>query len=76
MSRRLSILAVHNAYQQPGGEDAVFRAETELLRAAGHDVESLLVDNSGIRSFSDRLAAAMSATYNAGARRQIARSRR
>ena len=72
MTRRLSILAVHNAYQQPGGEDAVFRAETELMRAAGHEVEPLLVENSDIQSFSDRLAAAVSATYNAGARRQVA----
>lgn len=31
-------LFVHNRYQQAGGEDEVFRAEVELLRAAGHEV--------------------------------------
>lgn len=29
---------VHNAYRQPGGEDAAERAERELMLAAGHDV--------------------------------------
>lgn len=32
------ILAAHNHYQQPGGEDQVFAAETELLEERGHQV--------------------------------------
>ena len=32
------ILAVHNSYQQPGGEDEVFRQETLLLEERGHEV--------------------------------------
>jgi glycosyltransferase involved in cell wall biosynthesis len=32
------ILAVHNSYQQPGGEDEVFRQETRLLEQHGHRV--------------------------------------
>lgn len=34
----MKILGVHNYYRFPGGEDEVFRAERELLRAAGHEV--------------------------------------
>jgi glycosyltransferase involved in cell wall biosynthesis len=34
----LRCLLVHNRYQHAGGEDEVFRAEAELLRAAGHEV--------------------------------------
>jgi glycosyltransferase involved in cell wall biosynthesis len=32
------ILTVHNYYQQPGGEDAVFEAEARVLREHGHEV--------------------------------------
>lgn len=34
----MKILIVHNSYQQPGGEDTVFRQERDLLRRAGHEV--------------------------------------
>lgn len=32
------VLLVHNFYQQPGGEDTVFKNEAELLRSHGHEV--------------------------------------
>lgn len=32
------VLVIHNRYRQAGGEDAVVRAETELLRQHGHRV--------------------------------------
>ena len=34
----LSILSVHNYYQQPGGEDRVFASESALLEQNGHTV--------------------------------------
>lgn len=34
----MKIVIVHNTYQQPGGEDVVFRNECELLKSAGHEV--------------------------------------
>ncbi len=34
----MKIVIAHNTYQQPGGEDIVFRNECELLRSAGHTV--------------------------------------
>ena len=38
MQRKMSILFVHNYYQQPGGEDAGVRQERDLLAAAGHRI--------------------------------------
>ena len=35
----MRILIVHNRYQQRGGEDAVFEAESQLLRRFGEDVQ-------------------------------------
>ncbi len=34
----MRILQIHTHYRQPGGEDAVVAAESELLRRAGHEV--------------------------------------
>jgi glycosyltransferase involved in cell wall biosynthesis len=34
----LRILQIHTHYREPGGEDAVVRAERDLLHTAGHDV--------------------------------------
>ena len=34
----MKVLVVHNRYQQPGGEDQVFLAETALLESYGHQV--------------------------------------
>jgi glycosyltransferase involved in cell wall biosynthesis len=34
----MNILLIHNFYQQPGGEDQVFRAEAAMLEAHGHRV--------------------------------------
>src|SRR2546429_1099631 len=34
----MKIILVHNTYQQPGGEDAAFRNEYNLLTKAGHEV--------------------------------------
>lgn len=60
----MRVLAVHNRYQQPGGEDAVFSAEADLLRAAGHQVEILEVSNDEIVGFVAMTRAAVSAVYN------------
>jgi glycosyltransferase involved in cell wall biosynthesis len=47
----LKILLVHNFYQQPGGEDVVFRAETDLLTAAGHQVCHYTRNNDDIKQY-------------------------
>ena len=68
----LRILFVHNFYQQPGGEDAVFRAERDLLRAHGHPVETLEFHNDGIGGgFGSRLLAGLRGFYNPGSARRL-----
>lgn len=39
----MRVLAVHVQYQQPGGEDASFKAETQMLEARGHTVRKLSI---------------------------------
>ncbi|MGE0686297.1 MAG: glycosyltransferase [Dehalococcoidia bacterium] len=41
----LSVLYVHNRYQERGGEDSVFEAESALLESRGHRVARLEFDN-------------------------------
>ena len=53
----MKILTAHNYYQQPGGEDAVFAAESALLRQKGHEVISFVDNNERIDQTS-RLATA------------------
>jgi len=48
----MKILLVHNAYQQPGGEDVVFQLERDMLRAAGHEVLEYRRFNDEIREYS------------------------
>jgi glycosyltransferase involved in cell wall biosynthesis len=45
----MRILLAHNFYQQPGGEDEVFRAEVGLLERFGHEVVTLEVHNQELR---------------------------
>ncbi|MFP5343071.1 MAG: glycosyltransferase [Candidatus Limnocylindria bacterium] len=47
---RRRVLMVHERYQQAGGEDGVFDAQVALLRARGHDVATVEVDNDAIPS--------------------------
>lgn len=44
----MRILLVHNRYLFRGGEDTVFEAETEMLRANGHEVRHFIKDNHDI----------------------------
>lgn len=47
----MKILLVHNSYQQPGGEDVVFRAEHDLLAEAGHRVSVYVRSNHEISGY-------------------------
>ena len=44
----LLLLMVHNYYREPGGEDAVFEAEANLLARHGHRIERVTIHNDGI----------------------------
>ena len=41
----VKVIVAHNFYQQPGGEDQVFAAETELLRRHGHEPVQFVLHN-------------------------------
>lgn len=44
----MKLLLVHNFYQQPGGEDSVFKQEGRLLEEAGHEVVRYTTHNNMI----------------------------
>lgn len=46
---KFKILIVHNFYQQPGGEDTVFRNDKKLLEDKGHEVITYTRDNSELK---------------------------
>ncbi|MGY3528589.1 glycosyltransferase family 4 protein [Bradyrhizobium embrapense] len=68
----MKILVAHNRYQGRGGEDVVFEAEVDLLRGAGHDVETLTVSNEAINSLAARIATTLSIADNAEGKRAMA----
>jgi glycosyltransferase involved in cell wall biosynthesis len=47
----LKIVLVHNSYQQPGGEDAVFAQERQMLERAGHKVIPYCRSNWEVESY-------------------------
>jgi glycosyltransferase involved in cell wall biosynthesis len=60
--RYLSVLVIHNQYQQPGGEDVVVRAEVDLLRQAGHRVRQFTPNNATLASCTPLAKAALFVT--------------
>jgi glycosyltransferase involved in cell wall biosynthesis len=58
-----TIVLVHNAYQQAGGEDEVFRSEAQLLMEQGHKVVRYSLDNRTIRDLG-RLSVAGRTLWN------------
>src|SRR5215212_8490978 len=59
----MRVLLVHNRYQQPGGEDKAFMAESKLLEAYGHQVLEYTVHNHMISKMS-RPALVKAAIWN------------
>lgn len=61
----MNILLIHNRYKEAGGgEDAVFRAESELLSQYQHKVDHLIFDNNEIKTSVDRFVAGFKLIYN------------
>jgi glycosyltransferase involved in cell wall biosynthesis len=46
----MNILMLHNSYQFRGGEDESYESEVRMLRAEGHSVETIHINNSQIES--------------------------
>jgi glycosyltransferase involved in cell wall biosynthesis len=57
----VNILLIHNFYQQPGGEDVVFRQERQLLEGNGHRVIEYVRSNNEIRDYGLRCRATLAA---------------
>jgi glycosyltransferase involved in cell wall biosynthesis len=64
--RKLSVLVIHNQYQQPGGEDVVVRAEVDLLRTAGHRVLQFTQNNRSLANCTplEKAALFVTTTWN------------
>jgi glycosyltransferase involved in cell wall biosynthesis len=59
----MRILLAHNFYQQPGGEDAVYRSECALLESHGHEVARFEVSNEDVKQMS-RLSLLSATVWN------------
>jgi len=66
----MKILAVHNRYQRPGGEDQVFVDETTLLETRNHRVLRYEVHNDQVEHV-DRLTLAKDTVWNTSAYREL-----
>ena len=66
----MRILAVHNHYQNRGGEDVVFDAETALLEDFGHHVIRHTADNTEITDTS-RVSLGVRAIWNGQAQARV-----
>ncbi|MEO0480377.1 MAG: glycosyltransferase family 4 protein [Planctomycetota bacterium] len=66
----MRVLLVHNRYRQRGGEDAVFEAELDLLRAAGHEVSTYVAHNDEV-SDSGRVGLLVDTIWNRERAREI-----
>jgi glycosyltransferase involved in cell wall biosynthesis len=71
----MKVLLVHNEYQQPGGEDIVFRLEHQLLSDSGHRVVTYQRSNHEISRYSTarRLLLVRQMTWAADTQRDMAR---
>jgi glycosyltransferase involved in cell wall biosynthesis len=67
---QMKILAVHNRYQRPGGEDQVFMDETALLEARNHRVLRYEVHNDQVEQV-NRLTLAKDTVWNTSAYREL-----
>ncbi len=70
----MRILVAHNRYQQSGGEDNVAAAEANLLRAHGHIVEQLELDNDRIQGVLSQAIAAAESIYSFRAKGLVQRT--
>lgn len=64
------ILFIHNFYQNPGGEDVVFAAESNLLLNHGHEVSVLTDTNDNVLKMG-KFAAARNAIWSSASARRV-----
>lgn len=66
----MRVLVLHNHYQQPGGEDQVFAAESDLLQVRGHRVLQYTLHNDSVTGMS-RPGLAGVTVWNRAAYREV-----
>jgi glycosyltransferase involved in cell wall biosynthesis len=71
----LKIVIVHNAYQQPGGEDTVVSAEKALLLRKGNEVNEYIRHNNEIKSggIGSNVALGLRTVWSSGSRNELCR---
>lgn len=71
----MKILLVHNTYQQPGGEDAVFEQERNMLEQGGHQVVTYCRSNWDVDGYTGirRLSLAKQTVWASDSRRECSR---
>jgi glycosyltransferase involved in cell wall biosynthesis len=67
----LRILILHNRYVYSGGEDVVVAAESELLRAYGHEVRVIEADNRTIGGMAGKVRTGLQSIYSGAWRRRV-----
>jgi glycosyltransferase involved in cell wall biosynthesis len=67
----MKILILHNRYQIASGEEAVLKAEQQLLEEQGHIVTLLEVDNSDITGIFGKVKAAVNVIYSHSSKRKV-----
>lgn len=70
----MRVLIAHNRYQQSGGEDIVVATESDMLRAHGHTVDRLDVDNDRIQGALSRVTASFGSIYSPQSKQLIKRT--
>ena len=65
----MKVLVAHNFYQQPGGEDQVFRSELALLESRGHEPLKFELHNDDVRGMGKLTLLGATVWHRAPARR-------
>ena len=69
----MRILFIHNRYKQFGGEDVVVEQEAAILKDHGHQVETIIFDNTSIKGFFSKLKVSLQSVYNFSSARKVAK---
>jgi glycosyltransferase involved in cell wall biosynthesis len=67
----MKVLLAHNRYQQKGGEDTVYEAESNLLENQGVEVIRYVESNDAINGLRQKIDAAKSSIFNRNQHRKI-----
>jgi glycosyltransferase involved in cell wall biosynthesis len=69
----VKILFIHNKYKQYGGEDVAVELETAVLIKKGHEVKTILFNNTTIDGFFSKIAAGIRSIYNFSSAQEISK---